>query len=121
MASEWGLAPSSPKIKMLRGAAHRERVVTREEESLYLASAGELMADVAIVLIDTGLRPEENFRLRWETLSWTNGQHGTLQVTHGKTPAARRMLHSVRASGRSWRSAGSALIVLEWDGCGGGD
>jgi hypothetical protein len=45
----------------LRGAAHRERVVTREEEALYLASAGELMADVAVVLIDTGLRPEDNF------------------------------------------------------------
>jgi integrase len=92
MATEWGLAPSAPKIKMLRGAAHRERVVTREEEALYLASAGELMADVAVVLIDTGLRPEENFRLRWESVSWTNGQQGTLQVTHGKTAAARRML-----------------------------
>jgi integrase len=92
MATEWGLAPSAPKIKMLRGAAHRERVVTREEEALYLASAAELMADVATVLIDTGLRPEENFRLRWESVSWTNGQQGTLQVTHGKTAAARRML-----------------------------
>jgi integrase len=92
LAAEWGLAPSSPKIKMLRGAAHRERVVTRQEEVLYLSSAGELMADVAVVLIDTGLRPEENFRLRWESVSWTNGQQGTLQVTHGKTAAARRML-----------------------------
>ena len=92
LAAEWGLAPSSPKIKMLRGAAHRERVVTRAEEALYLTCAGELMADVAVVLIDTGLRPEENFRLRWESVSWTNGQQGTLQVTHGKTAAARRML-----------------------------
>jgi integrase len=87
-----GIGPSAPKVKMLRGAAHRERVVTREEEALYLAAAGELMTDVAVILIDTGMRPEENFRLRWEYVSWTNGQHGTLQVTHGKTATARRML-----------------------------
>jgi integrase len=92
MATEWGLAPTAPKINMLRGVARRERVVTREEEQLYLKSANELMADVAVVLVDTGLRPEENFRLRWESVSWTNGQQGTLQVTHGKTAAARRML-----------------------------
>lgn len=92
LAVEWGLAPSAPNIKMLRGAAQRERVVTREEEALYLTAAGVLMAEVAVVLIDTGMRPEENSRLRWESISWTNGQQGTLQVTHGKTAAARRML-----------------------------
>jgi integrase len=50
------------------------------------------MADIATVLIDTGMRPEENSRLRWESVSWSNGQYGTVQVTHGKTAAARRML-----------------------------
>jgi integrase len=63
-----------------------------EEEARYLAAAGELMADIATVLIDTGMRPEENSRLRWESIGWSNGQCGTLQVTHGKTAAARRML-----------------------------
>jgi hypothetical protein len=38
------------------------------------------------------MRPEENSRLRWESISWVNGDCGTLQVTHGKTAAARRML-----------------------------
>jgi integrase len=42
--------------------------------------------------IDTGMRPEENSRLRWESIGWSNGQYGTLHVTHGKTAAARRML-----------------------------
>jgi integrase len=92
LAEEWGIVPSSPKIKLLRGEHHRERVVLPEEEARYLAAAGELMADLATVLIDTGMRPEENSRLRWESISWSNGQFGTLQVTHGKTAAARRML-----------------------------
>jgi integrase len=38
------------------------------------------------------LRPEECFRLKWESLVWVNGRHGTLLVTHGKTAAARRVL-----------------------------
>ena len=44
------------------------------------------------VLIDTGLRPDECFRLRWESITWTSGRYGTLFVAHGKTPAARRLL-----------------------------
>jgi integrase len=58
----------------------------------YLAAAGELMADIATLLIDTGMRPEEDSRLRWESIGWSNGQFGTLQVTQCKTAAARRML-----------------------------
>lgn len=92
LAVDWGAAPSSPKIRMLRGAHQRERVITREEEAQYLGAAGELMADIAVVLIDTGMRPEENSRLRWECIGWTAGQQGVLQVTHGKTAAARRMI-----------------------------
>jgi integrase len=92
LAVEWGITESAPNIKLLRGEHHRERVVTPDEESRYLAAAGDQMADIATVLVDTGMRPEENSRLRWESVSWVNGQYGTLQVTHGKTAAARRML-----------------------------
>jgi integrase len=92
LAVEWGIISAAPKIKLLRGEHHRERVVLPEEEARYLGAAGELMADIATVLIDTGMRPEENSRLRWESIGWSNGQYGTLQVTHGKTAAARRML-----------------------------
>jgi len=92
LAVEWGISPAAPRIKLLRGEHHRERVVTREEEARYLGAAGELMADIATILMDTGMRPEENSRLRWEYVSWTSGQQGTVQVTHGKTAAARRMI-----------------------------
>ncbi len=83
---------SAPKVKLLRGEHHREHVVSRDEEVKYLAAASDSLADLASVLIDTGMRPEENARLRWESVSWHQGQYGTLQVTHGKTAAARRML-----------------------------
>ena len=41
---------------------------------------------------DTGMRPEESFRLRWEHVTWLNGRNGALLVTHGKTSAARRIV-----------------------------
>jgi len=118
LAVEWGIAPSAPKIKLLRGAHQRERVVTHEEEARYLGAAGELMADIAVVLIDTGMRPEENSRLRWECIGWTGGQQGVLQVTHGKTAAARRMIPmSLRVRTiieRRWEAASRPVEGWVW-------
>jgi integrase len=92
VAEEWGELGKAPKVRMLPGESHRERVITPEEESRYLASAGSLLADTATVLVDTGLRPEECYRLVWDSITWVNGRNGTLMVTHGKTKAARRVL-----------------------------
>jgi integrase len=92
VAVEWGVIPSAPRIKLLRGERHRERVVTPLDEAKYLAAASEPLASIATVLVDSGMRPEECFRLRWESITWVNGRHGSLLVTHGKTAAARRML-----------------------------
>jgi integrase len=92
LAVEWGVLLTAPSIRMLPGARQRERVVTPQEQQKYLAAATEPVCSVAEVLVDTGLRPEECFRLRWESFTWSNGRHGTLLVTHGKTAAARRVL-----------------------------
>lgn len=85
----WGATPAVPTVKLLRGENHRERVITPDEERLYLSAAEPQLADFASVLFDTGMRPEENYRLRWGAVLW---QDGTFQVTHGKTAAARRVL-----------------------------
>jgi integrase len=92
LAVEWGFVERVPKIKMLTGEQHREFVLSQEEEAKYLAAAPEPLASVAIVLADTGMRPEECYRLQWEYVTWVNGRHGSLLVTHGKTAAARRVL-----------------------------
>ena len=89
---EWGVLESMPKVKLLPGEKHRERVVTHEEEDRYLAAAPEPLGSIAAILTDTGMRPEECFRLCWEAITWLNGRDGTLLVTHGKTAAARRVL-----------------------------
>src|SRR5215469_18258726 len=96
LAVEWGLLQSVPRIKRLPGERHREFVLSPEEEARYLCAAPEPLASVATVLTDTGMRPEECYRLCWEFIVWGNGRNGTLLVTHGKTAAARRLLPLTR-------------------------
>ncbi len=91
-AVEWGVIATAPKVELLRGERHRERVITPVEEVRYLAAAPEPLCSIATLLVDSGLRPEECFRLRWESITWVNGRYGSLLVTHGKTAAARRVL-----------------------------
>ncbi|HZR66851.1 MAG TPA: site-specific integrase [Terriglobales bacterium] len=91
-AEEWGVISTAPKVVLLDGENHRERVLSHAEEAKYLAAATEPLASVATVLVDTGLRPEECFKLRWEHISFSSGRHGTLRVLEGKTKAARRTL-----------------------------
>jgi integrase len=118
LAVEWDTLTSAAKVKVLPGERRRERVLTCEEEARYLAAAPELLASVAAVLTDTGMRPEECFRLRWENVTWLNGRNGVLLVTRGKTAAARRVLPMtprVRAVLESrWNEAGRPEEGWAW-------
>ena len=98
LAEEWGKVEKVlSTVKMLPGENHRERVLTPEEESLYFSAASStameqhadprLLADVARILLDCGLRPEECFRLRPE-----NVVGAKLEIHFGKTDNARRRI-----------------------------
>jgi integrase len=118
VAEEGGELERAPKVKMLSGESHRERVITQEEEARYLASGNALLLEIATVLVDTGLRPEECYRLLWDSITWVNGRNGTLLVTHGKTKAARRVLpmtprvrHTLETR---WNASGRPLDGYVW-------
>src|SRR5262249_52520731 len=72
LAVEWDLLERTPKVQMLRGEKRRERVVGEEEFAHYLSCASPLLAEVATTLNDTGLRPDECHRIRWENITWIN-------------------------------------------------
>jgi integrase len=118
LAAQWGAIEVAPSIKMLPGERHREHVVKPDEEARYLAAAREPLASVATILIDTGLRPDECYRLRWEAVTWTNGKNGTFLVTHGKTTAARRVLpltlRARKVLQARWETAGSPAEGWVW-------
>jgi len=106
------------KVRLLPGEKRRERVLSIDEESRYLAAAHEPLAAITSVLVDSGLRPDEAYRMRWESVTWINGRHGTFLVTHGKTAAAHRVLPMtprVRAILESrWEAAGRPLEGWIW-------
>lgn len=83
---------TAPKLAVLSGERRRECVVSAEDEAKYVTAASEPLASIATVLADTGMRPEECFRLRWEHVTWLNGRNNVLLVTQGKTASACRVL-----------------------------
>jgi integrase len=65
LAHDWKIIASVPKIELLGGEAQREFVLSHETEPLYLASLNGELRDIAVFLIDTGLRIRECLTLEW--------------------------------------------------------
>lgn len=74
-------------VDLLNEGPGKTRVVSFEEEIAYLAKAAQSLKDIAAVILDTGLRPEEVFRMRVENIDF---KARTIFNPHGKTKAARR-------------------------------
>jgi integrase len=95
-------------------------VVGDEEFAHFITCASPILAEVAAVLQDTGLRPDGCPRLDWSDITFTNGRHGKLRVRHGKTAAARRALPltpRVRAVLEArWEAAGRPAEGWIWPG-----
>jgi integrase len=65
----------------------RELTIDPATEAKLLAVAKQPMRDVLIMIQDTGMRPEEVFRIRIENIDWTRR---LIFNPSGKTRAARR-------------------------------
>jgi integrase len=88
LAMEWSKVRGVlPTVKMLPGEHHRERVITPADEAKYLAACPALMKDVATLLFDLALRPEEAFRLTTE-----NFQGDFCVIFYGKGRGSRRKI-----------------------------
>jgi integrase len=76
-------------VKFLTEGPGNMRIVSHEEQQRYLSAASPLVHDVALLMVETGMRPEEVFRLRAEDLILPQRY---LKVIKGKTRFARRNL-----------------------------
>jgi len=65
------------------------RTISLEEEVAYLAEASQPVKDIARIILDTGMRPDEVFRIEFANVDFSQR---TIFNTFGKTPAARRKL-----------------------------
>jgi integrase len=65
------------------------RVISFEEQAAYLTETSQPLHDIAKIILDTGMRPEEVFRLRTENLDF---KQKAIFNPYGKTKAARRII-----------------------------
>jgi integrase len=63
------------------------RIISHDEQQKYLAKASLLLRDVATIMVETGMRPEEVFTIRKENVHLIKRY---LFVPSGKTQLARR-------------------------------
>jgi integrase len=68
-AVEWNVLTLAPKIKLLKELG-REQTIDPEAEAKLLGVAEQAMKGVLILIQDTGMRPEEVFRVRIENINW---------------------------------------------------
>ena len=93
LAYEWKVIGRVPRIRLLPGERTRDFVLSHQQEQLYLAVAPQPLRDVAILILDTGLRVGEALALQSRDIRHepVNGaQFGYLQVRNGKSGNARR-------------------------------
>jgi len=75
------------EVKFLDESPGQTRIVSHDEQRKYMAAASPLLRDVATVIVETGMRPEEVFNIRRENV---HVKLGYLFVPFGKTVSARR-------------------------------
>jgi len=80
LAHEWRMLDRVPRIRLLRGERIREFVLSRDQERIYLEFCPQILHDVAMLMLDTGLGPAEALGLLWKDI-----HRDYLQVREGKT------------------------------------
>jgi len=95
LAHEWREIQRVPKIRLLTGERVRDFVLSRKQEEIYLAACPQPLNDIAVLMLETGLRIGEALHLEWAdiTLAPVNGaRFGFLRVREGKSKNARRVI-----------------------------
>jgi integrase len=93
VAKEWKLIRSVPKVRLLPGETSRDFVLDYFTEGAYLEACPPLLREVAIVLLDSGLRLGEALALQWPDVHLEpvgGARYGWIQVRAGKSKNARR-------------------------------
>lgn len=77
------------RVRFLAENNQQTRVLSHLEERAYFEYASPVLRDVARLILETGMRPEEVYTIRPENVDL---ERKAIQVPQGKTKAARRLL-----------------------------
>jgi integrase len=116
LAQEWKVLDRVPRIRLLRGERNREFVLGHELEPKYLAATPQPLRDVALLILETGIRPGEAISLCWSDVYLHPASHaelGYLVIRGGKSKNAKRNL-SLTARAAELLKARKAAAKSEW-------
>lgn len=85
---EQGYLGAAPRIRRSK-AAGREIRIDAEMERALLDHLERDCADVFVIMLDCGMRPEEVLRMEWKNVHWDRSENF---ISKGKTPASRRFV-----------------------------
>jgi integrase len=95
LAHEWKELDRVPRVRLLSGERSRDFVLNRQAELLYLSCCAQPLHDLALLILETGLRIGEALSLEWADVSLqplSGARFGYLRVRDGKSKNARRTI-----------------------------
>jgi integrase len=122
VALDLGLINTVPRITLLQGRHEQDFVLARAQERLYLETVPQPLRDVAVLMLETGLRVGEVCGLEWRdvTLEPVNrARFGFLHVRDGKSRNARRTVPLTERASKmlaARRDAAQSLWVFGSEG-----
>jgi integrase len=124
LAQEWRLIDRVPRIHLLPGERNREFTLSRKQEADYLTMAAQPLRDIAVLILDTGLRLGEALALQWADVHLepaSGASRGYLHVHDGKSRFARRnvpLTERTRAMLETRNAHGALIWVFSENGNG---
>ncbi len=99
LANEWKLIDRIPRVRKLSGIRGREFVLSHKLEAAYLAACPQPLKDLAVLMLDTGLRIGEALSLKWSDVRLQQREtadYDLVTVRDGKTANAQRTIRLTR-------------------------
>jgi integrase len=78
------------KVKQLKANERNFHVISKDEEKLYLLACPPVLQDVATLMLETGMRCGEIYRIRRQDVHLSQSY---LEIVSGKTKSAQRRVH----------------------------
>jgi integrase len=110
LAVRWKVITSAPRITLPFAERQCERVLSHEQEHEYVSAAAVPLKHFVIIILETGLRPGECLRIRWEYVHFEPAGQGRFGYVHnplGKTKRAKRNVPLT--------SKAKAILEMRWE------
>lgn len=95
LAHEWKEIDRVPRIRLLGGERNRDFFLSRAREKVYFEACPQPLKDIALLMLETGLRIGEALSLGWSDVRLeplSGFRFGYIRVREGKSKNARRTI-----------------------------